>query len=80
MTEGWTADLRPLVQLKGANSRDVGAQIPVDSGALDADKGAQIQAGPVGIWQAAKGRHESRKVDIYHWHLPFPPTNSDRGL
>lgn len=40
---------RPLVQVQGPNSGQVGAQVPVDTRALDADQSPQIQAGPVWV-------------------------------
>ena len=40
----------PLVQVQGAHPGEVGAQVPVDPRALDADQGAQVEAGPVGVW------------------------------
>ena len=42
---------RPLVQIEGADAGDVRAQLPVDTGALDANQHSQINAGPVGIYR-----------------------------
>lgn len=40
---------RPLVQVQGPNSGQVGAQVPVDPRALDADQSPEIQTGPVWV-------------------------------
>lgn len=42
---------RPVVQVQGAHAGEVGAQVAVDAGALDADERTQVQAGPVGVCQ-----------------------------
>ena len=42
---------RPLVQVKGSNPGDVGPELPVSSGAFDAQQNSQVDAGPIGIWK-----------------------------
>lgn len=39
----------PLVQVQGADPGQVGPQVPMDAGALDADQSAEVEAGPVRV-------------------------------
>lgn len=43
---------RPLVQVQRANPGQVGAQVPVDARALDADQGPEVQTRPVRVWKS----------------------------
>lgn len=49
---------RPLVQVQRANPGQVGAQVPVDARALDADQGPEVKTCPVRVWM-------SRETDIF---------------
>ena len=40
---------RPGVQVEGAHLGDVGAQVAVDAGTLDADEDAEIETSPGGV-------------------------------
>ena len=42
-------NLRPFIEIEGADAGDVRAQIAMDAGAFDADQNSQVEAGPVGI-------------------------------
>ena len=51
----------PVVQIQGAHAGQVGAQVPVDPRALDADQSPQVETGPVWIWREGRG-NEFRQI------------------
>lgn len=62
----------PVIQVQRSNSREVGAEVPVDPRALDAHEGSQVQAGPVRVCgRKSRVPHAIRPSLLTHcpWHL-----------
>lgn len=67
---------RPLVQVQRSDPGQVGAQVPVDARALDADQGPEVQTRPVRVWTSGEredniSRHEKQfqtSCTSFYWY------------